>query len=119
MNMTDMLKKPQAYYHFVKRQQRHPEAFNIHPVRAVLVETTNEARARKLMELAQHPLLRGPEKRIGLFWFTISSLFVEPQSETAFDHKSGKPLARPEVSLEPIWALPDGSLHGLGDPENS
>jgi hypothetical protein len=78
MNMTDMLKKLRAYYHFVKKQQRHREAFNIHPVRAVLIETTNEARARKLMDLVQHPLLRGPEKRVGLFWFTLSLLFTDP-----------------------------------------
>ena len=50
-----MLKKFRAYYHFIKKQQRHKEAFGIHPIRAVLVETTDEARARRLMELATIP----------------------------------------------------------------
>ena len=59
MNTTDMLKKLRAYYHFVKKQQRHREAFGIHPIRAVLIETTNETRARRLMELVHHPLLCG------------------------------------------------------------
>ncbi len=48
MVMPDMLKKFRAYYHFIKKQQRHKEAFGIHPVRAVLVETTDEARGRRL-----------------------------------------------------------------------
>jgi hypothetical protein len=53
----DMLKKFRAYYHFVKKQQRHKEAFVVHPIRGVLVETTDEARGRRLMELATHSLV--------------------------------------------------------------
>jgi hypothetical protein len=34
MNTTDMLKKLRGYFHFIKRQQRHKDAFGIHPVRA-------------------------------------------------------------------------------------
>src|SRR5947207_3321851 len=41
--------------HFIKRQQIHKDAFGVHPIRAVLVETTDERRARKLMELAGSP----------------------------------------------------------------
>ena len=51
MVMTDMLRKMRAYYHFVKRQQ-HRAAFGVHPIRAVLIETTDEARGKKLIELA-------------------------------------------------------------------
>jgi hypothetical protein len=46
MPMADMLKKLRAYYHFIKRQQKHKEAFGVHPIRAVLIETTDELRAR-------------------------------------------------------------------------
>src|SRR5262249_22530760 len=77
MIMNDMLKKFRGYYHFIKRQQRHKEAFGIHPVRAVLVETTDEARGQRLMGLATHPLVCGPAKRSGLFWFSISPLLTE------------------------------------------
>ena len=121
MNMTDMLKKLRAYYHFVKKQQRHREAFDIHPVRAVLIETTNEARARKLMELVQHPLLRGPEKRVGLFWFTLSLLFTDPASPERTGIRQPFPhyLESPATLFTPIWALPDGTLHRLSDAENS
>ncbi len=42
MVATDMLRKFRGYHHFIKKQQRHKDAFGIHPVRAVLVETTDE-----------------------------------------------------------------------------
>ncbi len=116
MNTTDMLKKFRAYYHFIKKQQRHKEAFGVHPIRAVLIETTNETRARSLMQVVHHPLLCGREKRAGLFWFTISSLFADLRQDSA-DVPSH--LDSPAVLFSPIWALPDGSLHRLEDPENS
>jgi hypothetical protein len=55
MVMTDMLKKFRGHYHLVKKQQRHREAVGVHPIRAVLVETTDTARGQKLMELVNHP----------------------------------------------------------------
>ena len=116
MVMTDMLKKFRAYFHFIKKQQKHREAFGIHPIRAVLVETTDEARARKLMELVSHPLVLGPGKRAGLFWFSISSLLVASgEAPTA----ASLYLDQPELIFESIWALPDHSLHALTDQENS
>jgi DNA-binding HxlR family transcriptional regulator len=118
MTATDMLKKLRAYFHMIKRQQRHKEFFGIHPVRAVLIETPDEARARRLMQLVNHPLVSGPGKRAGLFWFTISSLFADTSSENKFQHLVPSYLERPEISFDPIWALPDQSLHSLGDLEN-
>jgi hypothetical protein len=55
MPMADMLRKLRAYYHLIKRQQKHQEAFSVHPIRAVLIETTDERRARKLMNLTYDP----------------------------------------------------------------
>jgi hypothetical protein len=78
MPMADMLKKFRAYYHFIKRQQLHMKAFGVHPIRAVLIETTTEGRARKLIELAQHPAVIGSRKRSALLWFIISPLFTAP-----------------------------------------
>jgi hypothetical protein len=69
MVTTDMLKKVRAYYHFIKKEQKHKEAFGVHPIRAVLIETTDENRGNKLMELVSHPLVAGPQKRAGRFWF--------------------------------------------------
>jgi hypothetical protein len=115
MVMTDMLKKFRGYHHFIKKQQRHKEAFGVHPIRAVLIETTEEQRAVKLMQLAEHPLVCGAGKRAGLFWFCISPLFTDPAE--------GSPLPlyldRPEAVLNSVWPLPDRTLHRLSDADNS
>jgi|GEM_PF-2651786 len=116
MNATDMLKKLRAYYHFIKKQQRYRDSFGVHPLRAVLIETTNELRARKLMDMAHHPLLGGQDKRVGLFWFTISPTFTDAtrkenaSSDRAFPHY----LDNPATLFTPICALPDGTLHAFG-----
>jgi hypothetical protein len=114
MTTTDMLKKFRGYFHFVKKQQRHREAFGVHPIRAVLVETTDETRGRKLMEMVNHPLVAGPSRRSGLFWFTISQLFAEPDDES----RAPICLERPGVIFDKIWALPDRTLHALTHFEN-
>src|SRR5207253_1359761 len=101
--------------HFIKKAQAHKEGFGVHPVRAVLVETTDEARGKKLMELAGHPLVCGSAKRTGLFWFTISPLFTEPTENSGM----ATYLDRPATVLDRIWALPHGSMHALGDVDNS
>jgi hypothetical protein len=113
MPMADMLKKLRAYYHFIKRQQKHKEAFGVHPIRAVLIETTDEPRARKLMELTQLPAVLGGGKRSSLFWFAISPLFTSAGAAGSATY-----LREPEVILRPLWALPDLSLHALSDNEN-
>ena len=66
MVMADMLKKLSAYYHLIKKQQKHRETFGVHPIRAVLIETPGEARAQKFMKLVQHPLVCGTAKRGGI-----------------------------------------------------
>ncbi len=114
MNYTDMREKLRAYYHYIKKQQRHKEEFGIHPIRAVLVETTDEGRGKKLMELVNHPLVCGP-RRAGLFWFSISPLFTDPPDGQRVAHY----LEKPEIVLKQIWALPDRTLHSLSDAENS
>jgi len=115
MVMTDMLKKFRGYYHFIKEQQKHREAFGVHPIRAVLVETTDQARGKRLMELVGHPLVAGPGKRAGLIWLSISPLFTDPTVGFSLSHY----LDQPEAILEPIWAPPDQSLHAPSDAENS
>ena len=115
MVLTDMLRKFRGYYHLIKKQQRHKEAFGIHPVRAVLVETTDESRGKRLMELVNHPLVVGPAKRAGLFWFTISPLFTDPMEGSSVPRY----LTEPELVLNSIWALPDRGMRTLGDSENS
>src|SRR5258708_314308 len=113
MISTDMLKKFRAYHHFIKKQKKHREALGVHPIRAVLIETTDEARGKKLMELVNHPLVCGPGNRSGLFWFTISPVFADcvPPEGDATSQPLSLHLEKPAIVLDPIWALPDHSLH--------
>jgi hypothetical protein len=71
------------------------------------------------MELAQYPAVVGASKRSALFWFTISPLFAEPLASKSTNRTVPSYLDKPEMVLKPIWALPDQSLHALGDAENS
>jgi hypothetical protein len=105
-----------ADYHFIKRQQKHKGAFGIHPIRAVLIETTDESRARKLMELAEHPVVIGQGKRSTLFWFCISPLLT---AEAGTEPAPPMPryLLERDLIMQPLWALPDLSLHSLNDVE--
>lgn len=118
MTTTDMLRKFRGYYHFIKKQQRHQEYFGVHPIRAVLIETTHEARGRRLMELIGHPLVAGPNRRSGLFWFSISPLLAEPFGNTRDERSIPRYLGQPEVIFDPIWALPDLSMQALGKAAN-
>ncbi len=117
MPIADMLKKLRAYYHFIKRSQEHREAFGVHPIRAVLIETTDEQRARKLMEIAQSPAVIGAGKRTALFWFIISPLIAD--TTRANGRKVAEYLVRPEIIMDRLWALPDLTLHALADIETS
>jgi hypothetical protein len=121
MTTTAMFRKFRGYHHFIKKQQKHRDAFGVHPIRAVLVETTSEARARRLMELTHHPLVRGTDNRVGLFWFTISELFTDSSKSSAGVRgaTTQRWLTKPGTVLGAIWALPDGTLHSLSDIENS
>ena len=118
MTTTDMLRKFRAYYHFIKKQQRHRECFGVHPIRAVLIETTHEPRGRQLMQLVNHPLVVGPNRRSGLFWFSISPLLAEPIAPRENKRPLPRYLEQPEVIFDSIWALPDLTMRRLGSANN-
>jgi Replication-relaxation len=122
MVATDMLKKMRGYYHFIKRFQMHRQAWDVHPIRAVLIETADEDRGNKLMELVGHPLVAGPNRRAGLFWFTISPMFTGESEDSCEQEQTATVapyLLQPEIVLKNIWALPDRRMLALGDEENS
>jgi hypothetical protein len=54
------------------------------------------------MELVNHPLVSGPAKRAGLFWFTISPLFSDPIEGSAVPRY----LNQPELVLNPFGLCP-------------
>ena len=112
MPSADMLKKLRAYHHFIKRQQKHKEAFGVHPIRAVLIETTDEPRARRLMELAQNPAVIGARKRSAVFWFTIASVHVPP---ACIAHSDAPPALRPYTRITHTRVISEAVLGGTID----
>jgi hypothetical protein len=82
MPMADMRTKLRSFPYFIK-QQLHVEAFGVHSIRAVLIETIGEPRARKLLDLVQESVVLGNSKRSGLFWFAISPLSTVAAAETS------------------------------------
>jgi hypothetical protein len=104
----------------------HKEALGIHPIRAVLIETTDEDRGNRLMDMVNHPPVSGPQKRAGLFWFTISPLFTDLAKDSpsvipqaTFFPSLPRYLLGPEIILDPISVLPDRTMHSLADQANS
>jgi hypothetical protein len=57
-------------------------------------------RGKKMMELVGQPLVAGPNRRAGLFWFTIFPMFVPEDVPAVY-------LDKPDVVFKDIWALPD------------
>ncbi len=121
MPLGDMLKKLRAYHYLIKRYKRHQAAFGLHPIRAVLIEAPDEKRVLKLMEVATHPLVSGPGRRTGLFWFVPSFLFTTAEGSAPPPY-----LSQPELIFDPHFGLPergaDGQMqvskHSLLDGEN-
>jgi hypothetical protein len=70
------------------------------------------------MDPVGHPLVAGPAKRAGLFWFSISPLFTGETTDGQVPQPA-RYLEAPEIVFKEIWALPDRSLHCLADEENS
>ena len=116
--LADMLEKLRAYYAFIKRQQKHKGAFGLHPIRAVLIETPDESRARKLMELVEHAAVIGQGKHCTLFWFCISPLFTIPAADVPTASVERRYLEQPQIVLDRLWATPDLALHSVADAEN-
>lgn len=70
------------------------------------------------MQLVNHPLVCGAAKRAGLFWFTISSLFGEATEGISTRRPLPRYLDGHAIVFDPIWALPDLTMHSLADSEN-
>ena len=113
-NTTRFKLKLRAHHHFVVRKnlQRTTSPYNIHSIRAVLIESTESNWASQLRDSAKHPIVS--PKPSALFWFTTSEMFFSKATESA----PAKPLFldQPEVIFKRIWASPtDDQLLNLAD----
>jgi hypothetical protein len=110
-------KKLRAHFHFVVKQKRHREIYNVQRVRAVLTETVDDGWAERLRQAAGHVTVSGT-KASPLFWFTTSRLFVEETMVQYNGRARALPmhLHHPDIVIRKIWASPvDDSLHSLLD----
>jgi hypothetical protein len=110
--------KLRACYHFIKKQQRHREAFRHSPDPGRAGGDYQRNPCAPVDGTRASPPPRWEDKRAGLFWFTISSLFVAQAPEAARDHKPAQYPGTPEVLPGPIWALPDGSSNPASAPKS-
>lgn len=102
-----MVKKLRAHFHFVVRQRRHQEKYQIRRLRAVLVETLDVAWAEALREAARHPIVSGA-KPSPLFWFTASELFTKEREVQQSRGVRALPrfLVEPDLIFKKVWATP-------------
>jgi hypothetical protein len=110
-------KKLRAYFHFIVKQKRHREFYDIQRVRAVLTETVDDDWAERLRQAAGHVTVSG-SKASPLFWFTTSRLFVEEAVVQTNGRARTLPmhLRNPNIVIRNIWASPvDDTLHSLID----
>jgi len=110
-------RKLRAHFHYIVKQRRHEEDYNIKRVRAVLIETIDDDWADTLRSAAAHPVVSGT-KPSPLFWFTTSRLFTQQEeiTEDGRKRKIANFLLRPEIVFKKIWASPvDDTLYSLLD----
>lgn len=113
-NTTRFKLKLRAHYHYIVKQNLHRTApcYNVHGIRAVLIESTERNWASQLREAARHPVVS--PKPSPLFWFTTSEWFFSRPEPG----QPAKPLYldQPELIFKRIWASPvEDKLLNLAD----
>jgi hypothetical protein len=100
-------RKLRAHFHYIVKQRLHQLRYGIDRVRAVLIETLDDAWAEQLRQAAEHPGVSG-DKPSPLFWFTTSRLFTEQIEVQEGKHTKLIPrfLLNPEIIFQRIWAPP-------------
>ena len=106
-NTTRFKLKLRAHYHYIVNQHRQKNApYNVHALRAVLIESTGMQWAQNLREAARENVVSPNPSN--LFWFTTSEVFTQPQTVTQAGRQRQVPLylEQPEKVFKPIWATP-------------
>lgn len=108
-------RKLRAHFQFIVKKRLHELTYGIKRVRAVLIETLDDAWADTLRTAAASFEVSGA-KPSPLFWFTTSRLFTQPQSSGVGERPRPTHLTHPEIIFDRIWATPAGErLHSLLD----
>jgi hypothetical protein len=115
-NTTRFKLKLRSHYAFIVRSNRQRLApYNVHSIRAVLIESTDQHWASQLRECAKENIVS--PRPSPLFWFTTSELFTRPaDSPNNGKRPTALYLEKPEIIFKRIWASPvDDKLLNLAD----
>lgn len=101
--------------YFIVKKKLHELTYGIKRVRAVLIETLDDAWAETLRNAAGECSVSG-NKPSPLFWFTTSRLFTVTNQGRAGERSQPAYLSNPEIILQQIWATSAGNqLYSLLD----
>lgn len=102
-------KKLRAHFHYIVKQKKHRDDYNIKRVR-VLVESTKDHWTDELRRAARHPVVSGNAPS-PLFWFTTSEIFTKPREVQQYGRVQTVPLflLKPEIIFNRIWLTPKDS----------
>jgi hypothetical protein len=116
-NTTRFKMKLRAHHHFIVQHHRQRQApYNVHAIRAVLIETTEPHWKDKLREAARENVVSPNPSP--LFWYTTSTTFTERKTITTGNKQTQLPryLLEPECIFQRIWQSPtDDKLLNLAD----
>jgi hypothetical protein len=103
-----MIRKLRGHFHFVVKQQRHQDIYQVPSIRAVLIETLDQNWAETLRQTAAHPAVSGP-KPSNLFWFTASEFFTKTVAKREGKRSRAVPYYQedPEVIFRRLWFTPN------------
>jgi hypothetical protein len=107
-------RKLRAHFQFIVKQKLHELKYGVKRIRAVLIETIDDAWADHLRQAAGEREVSG-SKPTPLFWFTTSTLLTKLLQREG-EGTAPAYLAYPEIIFKPIWASPvDNNLYSLLD----
>ena len=107
-SIKKMQKKFRTHFHYVVKQKKHVNDYNVKRIKAVLVESIEDHWTNNLRIAARHRIVSG-SKPSPLFWFTTSDvIFEKPVNVVIKSVKREVPLylEKPEVIFGKIWATP-------------
>lgn len=107
-SIKKMQNKLRAHFHYIVRQKKHVDDYEVKRIRAVLVESINDHWTNNLRIGARHPIVSG-NKPSPQFWFTTSDVVFEQPIKTRIkgvEKEIPWYLDKPETVFDKIWATP-------------
>ena len=102
-NATKFAQRLRAYFHFIVKQKKHQEVYNIPRIHGVLTEAETPSWKEGRRQAARAPIVSG--KPSGLFLFTDSEQLTEPSNHP----RRPRFITEPTRIFEQVWHTPHGN----------